>query len=112
MNKLAPIVLFTYKRHDTLKLTVEALQQNFLAEQSDLYIFSDAGKCENDEKAVKAVRDYIHSITGFKSVILNESLTNKGLAKSIIDGVSQVLQIHETVIVLEDDLVSTNRFFR
>ena len=110
MAELAPIVLFTYKRLDTLKLTVEALQQNYLAVDSDLYIFSDAAKGEQDVEAVNNVRNYIKSVRGFKSITIYESQLNKGLATSIIEGVSQILKIHETVIVLEDDLVSSSNF--
>jgi hypothetical protein len=108
--KLAPIVLFTYKRLDTLQQTVVALQKNYLALESDLYIFSDAAKGELDAVAVNEVRKYIQSVDGFKSITIYESQVNKGLATSIIEGVSQVLKVHESVIVLEDDLVSTNNF--
>ena len=40
-NNLAPICLFTYNRLEETKLTVEALQNNFLARDSKLFIFSD-----------------------------------------------------------------------
>lgn len=110
MTELAPIVLFTYKRLDTLIKTVESLQQNYLATESDLYIFSDAAKGIQDQKSVQDVRNYIKTIKGFKSIAIFESEANKGLATSIIEGVSEILKIHETVIVLEDDLVSTNNF--
>ncbi|MDI1307714.1 MAG: sugar transferase [bacterium] len=108
--KLAPIVLFTYKRLDTLQQTVQAVQENYLATDSDLYIFSDAAKGESDIGAVNEVRKYIHSIKGFKTITIYESQLNKGLASSIIEGVTDVLNIHETVIVLEDDLISSPNF--
>ena len=38
---LAPIVLFAYKRPEELKRTIKALKDNFLAEQSELFIFID-----------------------------------------------------------------------
>ncbi len=44
MNTLAPVLLFTYKRIDTLKLTVEALVSNSLSSDSELFIFSDGPK--------------------------------------------------------------------
>lgn len=110
MQILSPIVLFTYKRLDTLKQTVEALKKNYLATESDLYVFSDAAKGEQDKKAVDEVRKYIHSINGFKSITIYEAESNKGLATSIIEGVSQVLKVHEAVIVLEDDLLTTPNF--
>lgn len=107
---LAPIILFTYKRLDTLQLTVDALKKNYLAKDSDLIIFSDAANTSKDQVAVNNVRTYLKSINGFKSITINEANTNKGLANSIIDGVSLVLQQYESVIVLEDDLVSSPNF--
>jgi hypothetical protein len=107
---LAPIVLFTYKRLDTLKLTVEAIKNNDLAAESDLYVYSDAAKCLEDQEAISHVRAYIQSIDGFKTITIYESKSNKGLASSIIEGVSQVLEVHQTVIVLEDDLVTSSNF--
>jgi hypothetical protein len=110
MAELAPIVLFTYKRLETLKLTVSALQKNQLATESDLYIFSDASNGEKDRDAINEVREFIHLINGFKSITIYESSLNKGLATSVIEGVSDVLKKHEAVIVLEDDLVSSPNF--
>lgn len=110
MTSIAPIILFTYKRLDTLKQTLTALQENYLAEKVELFIYSDAAKGEQDEEAVNAVREYIHSIKGFKTVVVIESPFNKGLATSIIEGVNMVLETYEAVIVLEDDLVSSPNF--
>jgi hypothetical protein len=109
-NELTPIALFTYKRLETLKLTIQALQKNNLAIFSDLIIFSDAAKHFKDSKAVEDVRDYLKTIEGFNSIKIYESKENKGLANSIINGVSQVLETHDSVIVLEDDLITTSNF--
>jgi hypothetical protein len=110
INNLAPIVLFTYKRLDTLKLTIEALKANFLAKDSDLYIFSDGPKVENDKISVNNVRVYLKTISGFKSIQILESQNNKGLTKSIIEGVSSILESNNNLIVLEDDLITTTNF--
>lgn len=107
---LAPIILFTYKRLDTLELTVDALKKNYLAKDSDLIIFSDAAKGEKDRMAVENVRMYLQTIEGFKSVQIHQANVNKGLANSIIDGVSEVFKTNDSVIVLEDDLVSSPNF--
>lgn len=110
MKSLAPIVLFSYNRLDTLKKTIESLEKNYLSKESILIIYSDAAKSIDDKDAVAKVRSYLYSIKGFKSITIREANENKGLAKSIISGVSEVLEEHETVIVLEDDLVSTSNF--
>ena len=109
-KSLAPIVLFSYKRLDVLKLTLDSLSKNFLASQSDLIIFSDGPRNLEDQAKVSAVRDFLYSIAGFKSIEIHEARVNKGLANSIIDGVTKVLQKHESVIVLEDDLVTSPNF--
>lgn len=108
-SEFAPILLFTYKRLDTLKLAVEALQQNYHASKSELFIFSDGGKTA-DEIEVNKVRDFIKKIDGFKQVTIIESPKNKGLANSIIDGVTHIIKDYKKVIVLEDDLVTSPNF--
>ena len=67
LNNLAPIGVFTYSRINHLRQTIEALKNNTLARESELYIFSDAAK-PGDEDKILAVREYIHTINGFKSV--------------------------------------------
>jgi hypothetical protein len=108
--KLAPVTVFCYNRLDNLKVTITALQNNRLAFDSDLIIFSDGPKNFKDQLGVKNVRDYLSRIDGFKSIKVHESIENKGLAKSIIDGVSKVLSYSETIIVLEDDVKTSSNF--
>jgi len=103
----APIVLFCYNRPTHLRRTVEGLQANTLAPQSELYIFSDGPKSEADAERVGQVRAYLKTITGFAAVHVDESPQNRGLGPSVIRGVSQVVERHGRVIVMEDDLLST-----
>lgn len=110
MDKLAPICLFTYNRIEETKLTVQSLQHNFWAKESDLIIFSDGPKNEDNVEKVDAVRRYLKTITGFNSVTINESQINKGLAASIIGGVSLTLKNRGSAIVVEDDLILSSNF--
>jgi hypothetical protein len=107
---LAPIALFVYNRLEHTSLTVEAFKKNSLAIQSDLFIFSDAPKTDDQRKAVDEVREYICQIKGFKSVTVVERDVNFGLAKSIIDGVTKIVNEHGRIIVLEDDMVTSPHF--
>lgn len=106
----APIALFVYNRVWHTQQTVEALLNNFLASKSDLIIFSDGAKRADDVEKVNKVREYIKQIDGFKSIAVFENETNKGLANSIISGVSHVLDMNEQIIVLEDDIVTSPYF--
>ncbi len=108
--KLAPIILFVYNRPEHTKKTVEALQKNKLSKESILFVFSDGPKKQEDVSKVKEVREYIKTIKGFKKVIIKESKKNKGLANSIISGVTEVINKHGKVIVLEDDLITSPAF--
>jgi len=107
---LAPIVLFTYNRPAHTRRTVEALLKNEPAQESDLIIYSDAPKNPEAADAVREVRDYIRTISGFKSVRIVEREKNWGLANSVIDGVTSVVNQYGRIIVLEDDLVVTPHF--
>lgn len=107
---LAPIALFVYNRPDHTRRTLQALAANGLADRSDLIIFSDGPRDPADAAAVSAVRDAIKSTGGFRKVEIRESISNRGLARSIIDGVAQVLESHGKIIVLEDDLVTSPAF--
>ncbi len=112
IKTLSPVVLFCYNRVEYLIQTVMALRANELADQSDLIIFSDGPKNEQDAEKVRAVREYIHLIRGFRKVEIHESPVNKGLANSVIAGVTEVVNRYGKVIVLEDDLVTSPCFLR
>lgn len=107
---LAPIALFVYNRPAHTRQTVEALLKNELAGDSDLIIFSDAPKVPEAAEAVRGVRKYIKTISGFRTVSIVERDSNWGLAKSVIDGVTTVVNKHERIIVLEDDLIVSPYF--
>ncbi|MEK3984570.1 glycosyltransferase [Paenibacillus sp. FSL K6-3166] len=110
---LAPVLIFVYARPEHTKKTIEALANNYLANETDVFIFSDAPKNENSSMNVQLVRDYINTLSKrnlFKSVKIINSQVNKGLANSIILGVDEIIKLKERVIVLEDDLVSSPDF--
>ena len=111
-KKLAPITLFVYNRLDHARQTLKALQKNELANKSVLIIYSDAAKNKNDLKKVAKVREYIKNIGGFKKIFIRKAKKNMGLANSIINGVTKVINEYGKIIVLEDDLVTSRYFLR
>lgn len=108
----APVIIFAYNRPWHLQQTVEALQQNPLASQTVLWVFSDFAKNKQDIDKVQQVRQYIRSLSGFAELNIVEREKNWGLANSIIAGVSEVLTLYSKAIVLEDDMICTTDFLQ
>ena len=111
-NVPAPIVLFVYNRPWHTQQTVEALQKNKLASESELFIYSDDAKNEDARVSVDEVRKYINNINGFKKITVIKRDKNWGLANSIIDGVTKIVNEYGKIIVLEDDLVTSPYFLK
>ena len=110
MFSLAPIVLFTYNRPFHTEKAVESLKRNDLARLSDLVVFSDGPKNDDDAASVFKVREQVKRANGFKSVKIVENERNQGLATSVINGVTKVLAQYGKAIVMEDDLVTSPKF--
>lgn len=108
----APVALFVYNRPWHTRQTVEALLANAEASVTALYVFSDAPKDVDANEDVAKVRSFLREITGFKSATIVEREKNLGLARSVIDGVSQICNEHGSAIVLEDDLVVSPYFLK
>lgn len=107
MQNFAPIALFVYNRPEHTRRTLKFLKQNLLADESRLFIYSDAAKDAAQQLNVDEVRGIIRSVDGFKTVEIIERKSNFGLANSIIDGVSKLVNEYGKVIVFEDDLISS-----
>lgn len=111
----APVAMFVYNRLDHFKQTYEALAKCREAKYTDLIIFSDGAKNEKASEAVEQVRSFAREIENnndFNSLKIVESPENKGLAKSIIQGVTQVLDQYGRIIVLEDDCACSESFLK
>lgn len=108
--KLAPIILFVYNRLEHTQKTIEALKANTLANDSELFIYSDASRNEENIEKVNQVREYIRNVDGFKKVTIIEAAENKGLSKSITFGITKAVNEFGRVIVIEDDIVTSKYF--
>jgi len=112
---LAPIVLFVYNRPLHTQKTLEALSNNELADQSTLYIYADgpkSGATDAQIKKIEETRQIIRTKKWCKEVIIIESQSNNGLANSIVKGVTDIVNKHGKIIVLEDDLITSVGFLK
>jgi hypothetical protein len=109
----APVVLFAYRRPDHLRRALDSLAANPGADRTELSIYCDGAKSVIDRDVVEQVRVIAREIQGsglFASVRVVERDHNIGLAASVISGVTQTLEDHDSVIVMEDDLVVSPDF--
>lgn len=114
-DNISPVVLFVYNRPEHTRDTLRALSCSDFAELTRLYIYSDGPKNEYNEeelKKIKEVRDVIREKKWCGEVIIIESDKNKGLAESIINGVTEVINLYGKIIVLEDDIRVSKGFLK
>lgn len=107
-NELAPIGVTVYARLEHLRRAIDALKNNALASQSELYVFSDAPR-PGDESRVAEVRNYIRTIEGFKSVRIVEREKN-GRVENSRGGINALLSDYGKVIFLAEDIVAAPGF--
>jgi hypothetical protein len=112
---LAPIVLFVYNRPQHTLKTLEALMQNELAEKSELFIYCDGPKPNAKKEELDKI-DAVHTIIlkkqWCKKVHIIKAQVNKGLANSIVAGVTEIVNTYGKIIVLEDDIVTAKGFLK
>ena len=107
------VILFTYNRVDTLRTCLDSLNKSQGSRTLPLYIFNDGPRAAADQEAVSHVRQYLEAVKNslqFSSVDIIYSVKNKGLARSVIDGVTSVLNGFDAVIVVEDDLIVSENY--
>lgn len=111
--KSAPIILFAYNRPHHTRLCLKSISNNSLASESTLFIFVDGVKDITNRSQVQLneeVKVVAKEEKWCGEVIIEESLNNKGLARSVIYGVSKVIEKYGKAIVLEDDLYCSPHF--
>jgi hypothetical protein len=101
------IAVFAYNRNQHLSKTLNGLKTN--KEVNEIYVFQDGLKTEEHRNGWEATKKVISDIDWCNvNYILSD--INKGLAKSIVDGINLVLLENDAVIVLEDDCVPSPNF--
>lgn len=110
----APVAMFVYNRADNTQKTIEHLLRNTLAAETDLYVFSDGGKNEESWRMVNEVRTYLHKVQkdisqthALRSMTIIERPENIYLERNITEGIAQVFETHDRIIVLEDDICTS-----
>ena len=110
-NILAPILLFAYNRPNHFKQALNALIKNKETKDSILYICIDGPRNTEDKINQKIMFDYIETIrTEFQNINIVKQNSNLGLAKNMIHNVTNIINKHDKLIVIEDDCVVSEAF--
>jgi hypothetical protein len=111
-NEKPAIAVFAFRRPDLLRLTLQSLERADGFGTLPVYLFSDAPRSTHasDIGLVGEVRALLSAWSAQHDATLYESSRNLGLRKSIVEGVTRILGNHDSVIVIEDDIVVSRCF--
>jgi hypothetical protein len=113
-DKITPIAIFAYRRLDLLQATLSALEAASGFSSHPLVVFSDAASVAGTSEALEVaeVRRWLRDWCALRGAELHEAKESLGLRRSIVSGVSRILETHERIIVLEDDMIVSPSFLQ
>ncbi|MEO7478180.1 MAG: hypothetical protein ABIT64_02995, partial [Lysobacteraceae bacterium] len=109
-NAHAPIAYFAFNRPEHTARTLAALAANPEAGDTDLHVFVDGPRKEDERDAVEKVIALAGRVSGFASVEVHAASEKQGLYRAITSGVTRVVADAKRVIVVEDDILVSPHF--
>lgn len=108
----APVAVFAFRRPELLQRTLASLQNCDRFSETPLHVFSEAARADDPVEVaeVARVRTWVRDWSSIHHATVHEAPAKNGLRQSIISGVSMILESHDRVIVLEDDLLLSPAF--
>jgi hypothetical protein len=113
-STVTAIAVFAFKRLDLLRKTLRSLEEAEGFPGGPLFVFSDAARSdvEGENQQVAELRKWLRNWCQVHNACLIEADANKGLRRSIVEGVSLLLRQYERIIVLEDDIIVSRCFLK
>jgi hypothetical protein len=96
-----PVVVFAYARPNHLRVLLRCLKENQVPR---IVAYSDGARTVDQVTLVNEVRSVLRQVD-WCDIHIHERSSNWGLGRSILAGITDVLQTHEAAIVAEDDLL-------
>lgn len=112
MSVQVPIILIFFNRYDT---TMQVLNSIKAAKPIKLYLVSDGARTnvEGEEKRVKELRHAVEQEINWEcSVQKIYADRNMGCHKRMVSGITEVFKKEERAIIIEDDIVPIQSFYR
>ena len=111
MEHIIPLLLITFNRPEHTKQTIDALR---VQKPPLVYVFQDGPRANNnnDVERCLAVRKVIEREIDWKCELHTYfSEHNRGCRDAIIHAISSVLREYESVIIVEDDIITSPAFY-
>jgi GNT-I family len=103
MSKLAPVVIFAYRRPGHLRNTLDCLMRCEGFRDSPVLVYCDGPRNDSERDTVMATRKLAREMLGDRAEY-HFSEVNLGLSRSVITGVTEAVNRFGRAIVVEDDL--------
>ena len=104
------IAIFAFRRPDHLRQVLYSLACQSSPCVFPIFLFLDGPRTAADLDAVQGCRAVASEVANLLQISIISSEVNRGLYRSLTDGISAVLADHEQVIVVEDDIVVSPYF--
>ena len=112
-SRLAPVAVFAFNRPNHTRACLTALADSALAQESDLFVFIDGPRSEAVAVATREVHELVAAMRDrFANLTIIDRECNLGLAASIVDGVTRLVNDRGRVIAVEDDLIVAPLFLQ
>lgn len=112
MNNFAPVLIPTLNRHIHFKRCVESLASCIHADETDLFIGLDYPLTQAHWEGYKVIKEYLASITGFKTITIFERKINFGVRKNLNEARKVIFEKYDRLILSEDDNVFAPSFLK
>lgn len=110
INPKVPLAIFGFNRPTHLRRVLNALVNCEKFNEIEVHIFIDGPKSLSEVKKIANSQTVAKSFSNKFGAELHFSKENKGLANSLISGVSKILNLNDKIIVLEDDILPSKYF--
>ena len=111
MNGKPAVVLVIFNRPEKTRLVLERILQ---AQPTKLYVVADGPRADNpeDQALVAQTRSWIDAASNQVEVIRIYADANLGLRQRFLTGLDEVFSFESSAIVVEDDCLPSESFFR
>ena len=105
-----PVLFLIFNRPDTTKKVFEQIK---IAKPPKLYIAQDGARNESEKQIVDSVREFVLNSIDWKCVVHTKfSQENMGCGRAIASSLDRFFSCEKEGIILEDDCVPSQSFFR